>query len=477
MSSSGENMRIKALIVGVNNYIDSKGLRYCVNDATSIRELLRNIYDPKDMILISDGLEPRFTPLRNNILSNIRLISDAADEKDNIFFYFAGHGKDISGEPALLPSDYRDEIGLDAAIRIEDVKKEFANSKAKFKLLILDSCHSGAVKGREESGKMSSSMLEVINDVPEGFAIISACGLNQRSFENEKLKHGVFTFHLLEGVKGKADANGDGEVSVNELYDYVTPRVKDWVFREHNASQIPHIRSNFGGVYVVNRLPKEMPESKDTFGTELFKDIYLETETHEMEWVKFEAQGIEPEIEDALEETVKKTLLILRKTYGIGGLEDTKSEISFEDGKVIRNVASSERRNITKFSIIVHFKYQCEIWNRIDNLILELDDLKSTRKKIEFRTKKELDFNKIENLCTKNDYEIKDLKLTSPKSLTFVTDFFSDTSNRVSVSEYDDYSSVSVSSKADYYPYLNEHFYTLINPKKATELFVDVVSE
>jgi len=428
---------------------------------------------------MTDGLSSLLTPTFSNILANIKLISETAEENENIFFYFAGHGKDINGEPVLLPSDYRDQAGLKTAIKIEDVKKELANSKAKFKLLVFDSCHSGAVKGREESGTMSPSMFDAINDVPEGFAIISACGLNQKSFENEKLQHGVFTFHLLEGVKGKADANGNGEITVNELYDYVTPKVKDWVFKEHNASQIPHMRSNFGGVYVVNRLPKVTVESTDTFGTELFKHIILETESYEMEQLEFQALGIKPDIKADLEGTTKEILLTLRKTYGISGLEDKKSEIVFNDGELIRDVKSNERRNTTKFSIIVHFNYYKEIWNKIDNIMLELDDLTSTWERIEFRTEKRFDFNKVEKLCTEKEYEIVDFELTSPRYITFLTAFFSDKPNRVSVSEYEDYSSVSVKSEKGYLSsdYLDEHFYTLINPKKATELFIDLVSE
>jgi len=120
--------------------------------------------------------------------------------------------------------------------------------------MILDACHSGAVKGREESGKMSRSMFDSLSDVPEGFAILSACGLNERSYEHEELGHGVFTFYLLKGAEGEADGNKDETVTLNELYDYVSPQVKNWVYQKFSASQRPHIRSNFSGIYVVSRL-------------------------------------------------------------------------------------------------------------------------------------------------------------------------------------------------------------------------------
>jgi hypothetical protein len=475
MNRSREDMRIKALIVGVNNYIDSEPLRYAVNDATSVKELLEKMYDQKDIILIADSLESRFTPLGNNILANIEILSKTAEEDDNIFFYFAGHGRDVNGEPALLSSDYRDEVGLKASIRIEDVKKTFEESKAKFKLLILDSCHSGAEKGREKSGYMSRSMFDAISDVPEGFVIISACDLNQISFEDEKLEHGVFTSYLLEGLEGKADANGDKEVTVHELYDYITPRVKNYVFREYRTSQIPHMRSNFGGIYVVNRLPEETVESKDTFGAPLFHQIWLTGENHQMKWVDYEDHGIEPDIEDALQKAKKNTLLVLRKTYGISGLKAGPLETVFEDGKVLQIINSDERRNETELSISVYFRYYKKVWSKIDNVILELDDLKNTWKKIQFITKKKFDFDKIEELCNDNNYEILDFSVEKPRFIEFETDFFSDKSNEVSIFLYDNYSRVSVSPSISYY--LDEHFYPLINPRKTSELCASLILE
>ena len=46
--------------------------------------------------------------------------------------------------------------------------------------------------------------------------LIGTTGL-RNSLESEKLRHGLFTYYLLRGLKGEADTNRDGEVTLGEL--------------------------------------------------------------------------------------------------------------------------------------------------------------------------------------------------------------------------------------------------------------------
>ena len=55
--------------------------------------------------------------------------------------------------------------------------------------------------------------------------ILTASDANEVSLEKEQLKHGVFTYYLLEGLRGKADLNGDGVITVDEVYHYVSEKV------------------------------------------------------------------------------------------------------------------------------------------------------------------------------------------------------------------------------------------------------------
>jgi uncharacterized caspase-like protein len=55
--------------------------------------------------------------------------------------------------------------------------------------------------------------------------IITASDANEVSVEKDELKHGVFTFYLLEGLRGKADYDGDGMITIDEIYRYVSTKV------------------------------------------------------------------------------------------------------------------------------------------------------------------------------------------------------------------------------------------------------------
>ena len=55
----------------------------------------------------------------------------------------------------------------------------------------------------------------------KGRVILSAATGNQVAKEDPKLGHGVFTYYLLEALRGKGDVDGDGYVTVDEAYAYV----------------------------------------------------------------------------------------------------------------------------------------------------------------------------------------------------------------------------------------------------------------
>jgi uncharacterized caspase-like protein len=59
----------------------------------------------------------------------------------------------------------------------------------------------------------------------KGRAIVTASRPSEVSIELSELGHGVFTYYLVEGLKGAADANRDGIVSLQELYEYVEQQV------------------------------------------------------------------------------------------------------------------------------------------------------------------------------------------------------------------------------------------------------------
>lgn len=61
----------------------------------------------------------------------------------------------------------------------------------------------------------------------------------QGAHQYERGRHGLFTFHLLRGLGGEADADGDGLVSLGELFDYVRTQVPKAARAEYGHEQEP----------------------------------------------------------------------------------------------------------------------------------------------------------------------------------------------------------------------------------------------
>jgi len=68
----------------------------------------------------------------------------------------------------------------------------------------------------------------------KGRIVLTASGANEVSAENEKLGHGLFTYFLLQGLKGKADTDNDGFMKVDEAYGYVAKHLPQATGQEQN---------------------------------------------------------------------------------------------------------------------------------------------------------------------------------------------------------------------------------------------------
>jgi len=85
-----------------------------------------------------------------------------------------------------------------------------------------------------------------------GRVVITASGPNEVALESPDLGHGIFTYYLLEGLAGKADRNGDGLVTVSELYEYVEDQV-DRKAREAGGRQRPLMKGEIEGTLPLSR--------------------------------------------------------------------------------------------------------------------------------------------------------------------------------------------------------------------------------
>ncbi len=107
---------------------------------------------------------------------------------------------------------------------LEEVRERVAATNARLKLLVVDSCDSGAVMRRKGLKKAPDFEVSIVPEPVRGEVIITSSGPAEASQEWSSLEGSLFTHHLLTGLRGDADVDGDGAVSLTEAYGYTFRR-------------------------------------------------------------------------------------------------------------------------------------------------------------------------------------------------------------------------------------------------------------
>jgi len=165
-------------------------------------------------------------------------LKNNAGKDDMVIIFFAGHGateKDVMSpdgdglEKYLLPFDAEPKDLYATALPMDEVSRIFNRIRSDRLVFIADSCYSGASGGRTIGiDGIRANLSEAFFDRAtggKGRVIISASGANEVSAENDELKQGVFTYYLLEALKGKADIDNDNLVTIDEAFRFVSEHV------------------------------------------------------------------------------------------------------------------------------------------------------------------------------------------------------------------------------------------------------------
>lgn len=172
---------------------------------------------------------------------------------DLTLLYFTGHGlKDDSGRLYLAMTNTRRDSLLFTALPAEHIDQAMEGCPSRQKVLILDCCYSGAFPpGRLSKGDPAVHTLERFQG--HGRTVLTASDATQYSFEGDRAlgqaTQSVFTRHLVAGLRdGSADLDGDGDITLDELYGYVHDRVVDEM-----PQQRPKKLDNVEGRIVIAR--------------------------------------------------------------------------------------------------------------------------------------------------------------------------------------------------------------------------------
>ena len=234
----------KALCVGIDSYQNINDLHGCVNDANSVKSALERNGDGTlnfEVKLMTSTSESTYIT-RANLKDSIEQLFKG--DSEIALFYYAGHGS-IDGLGGYLCTS--EAVRPDDGLSLNDLMAIVSKSKARNKVIILDSCFSGEVSERPDMPGYAA--------IYDGTTILAACGKDEYASENNN--HGVFTSLLVEALYGGA-MNLLGDVTPGSIYSYIDQSLGAWEQRpvfKANIKEFVSLRKNNPPI-AVNELRK-----------------------------------------------------------------------------------------------------------------------------------------------------------------------------------------------------------------------------
>jgi len=231
-------IRRYAVIVG--NDLGAPGeepLRYATSDARKIAEVLTSLGSvPKEnLVLFENASAGDVERALIAVNDRIRVEQDRGDEAV-LVVYYSGHAD------ARALHMGRTRLDLDRMRRL------VRGSAATFRLLILDACRSGALTRAKGARRIPPFALGLDEQLPgEGVVFMTASAAHEEAQESDEIRGSFFTHHLVSGLRGAADADGDGVVSVSEAYDHAYAATIRATSRSQYGTQHPHFQFDFRG--------------------------------------------------------------------------------------------------------------------------------------------------------------------------------------------------------------------------------------
>jgi uncharacterized caspase-like protein len=245
-----------ALIVGIGSFTDAhiEPLKYTASDAQSFQDAL---VDQKIGGFKADHVRTLLNDeaTTKNIKMQLNWLARSAGPDDLVVVYVATHGSsrdlDTVGVNYIITHDTEiganidpDSLYATALPMVEIANAVATRVKAGRVAIFLDTCYSGnaAVKDTRLIApgiKNAAPSAQMLNHIKQGSGrmVFAASGTEQESLESDTLKHGFFTYYLVQALRQQG-----GSTPLSKIFDYTQQHVSQTVateFKQYNLQQNP----------------------------------------------------------------------------------------------------------------------------------------------------------------------------------------------------------------------------------------------
>ncbi len=196
-----------AIVVGANEAPPGRStLRYAHADAREVAAALVDVaaFAPGDVHVL---LDPAPEVVLRRLDAALATLENS--EEALLFFYFSGH----SDTAALYPDG--------RPLPLDELKRRLEDPRVSLRVGVVDACSGGAWTGAKGIREAEPFVVQVPFTLgAEGSALLAASSGAENAHEYERLGGSFFTHHLVAGLRGGAERNGDGVVTLDEAFEY-----------------------------------------------------------------------------------------------------------------------------------------------------------------------------------------------------------------------------------------------------------------
>ena len=227
-----------AVVIGVEKYDHFVPAPYAENDASLMQDYIKSVlgidkvytYKSKDVTgyFFDNLFNPNYGELQKAISKG----------ETDLFIFYSGHGipsKDGT-QVFLIPSDGRIEAIERQGFEMNKFYEDLLALGARSVTIIMDACFSGSSRSSEAFNSENLIAMKGVRLKPlikkpweenSKFTVFSSSDFDQTSLAFDQAKVGLFTYWICVGLQGKADLNGDKQISMGELSSYVKEKVEE----------------------------------------------------------------------------------------------------------------------------------------------------------------------------------------------------------------------------------------------------------
>ncbi len=236
------------LFVGNNlGFGTDEPLRYAEEEARKVARIFHEMGDvSRDRTTLLQGAKAdQIGAALLEVEGQVREVEARGDDA-MVVFYYSGHasreGLHVGG--TLFPLDRLD--------------RWLQGSGASVRVAFVDACESGSL-ARTRGGRPVEHVVVEVDDTltSTGLAVVTSTGPLSAARESEQFGGGVFSRALMLGLRGSADQDNDGQITLDEAYRYAFEQTVSSTAQGSSGIQRPEYRYEITGVgrVVLTRVP------------------------------------------------------------------------------------------------------------------------------------------------------------------------------------------------------------------------------